>query len=193
VLSHAGRDKGDPQPANRRKAQKDKAMTLILVTGGARSGKSRIAESRALALGTSATYIATAEAQDAEMAARIAAHQARRGAEWITVNAPLDLAGALDATVGVRLVDCLTLWLTNVMLAGRDLAAETARLLAALSRAPSPVVLVTNEVGAGIVPDNALARAFRDAAGVLNQQVAELAGEVILVACGLPLTLKGPA
>lgn len=168
-------------------------MTLILVTGGARSGKSRIAEARALRLGATVTYIATAQPLDPEMEARIATHRDRRGAEWTTVDAPLDLVAAIDGSDGVRLVDCLTLWLSNLMLDGRDLPAETAGLLASLSRARTPVVLVTNEVGAGIVPDNALARAFRDAAGILNQQVAEVADEVILVACGLPLTLKGPA
>lgn len=166
---------------------------ILLITGGARSGKSRLAEARTLALGRPATYIATAEAQDAEMAARIAAHRARRGAEWRDVAAPLALAQALDASDGQpRLVDCLTLWLSNLMLGGHDVGAATAALLASLSRQKSPVVLVTNEVGSGIVPGNALARAFRDAAGALNQEAAALADEVVLVACGLPLTLKGP-
>lgn len=165
---------------------------LVLVTGGARSGKSRIAEERTLRFGRPAVYIATAEARDAEMAARIADHQARRGPEWRSVAAPLDLPGALAATEGgaPRLVDCLTLWLTNQMLAGADLAAATGGLLAALGAARAPVVLVTNEVGWGIVPDNPLARRFRDAAGLLNQQVAAAADEVWLAACGLPLALK---
>lgn len=164
---------------------------LVLITGGARSGKSRIAEERTLRFGNPAVYLATAEAHDDEMAARIAAHQARRGTEWRTVAAPHDLSAALAATEGVpRLIDCLTLWLTNRMLAGADLAAETDGLISALAGAGSPVVLVTNEVGWGIVPDNALARRFRDAAGILNQRVAAIADEVWLAACGLPLALK---
>ena len=163
---------------------------IILITGGARSGKSRLAEDRALAFGP-AVYIATAQAHDAEMAARIAAHQARRGAGWTTVAEPLDLTGALEATDRApRLVDCLTLWLTNVMLADRDWRAEAGGLLAALDRQRNPVVLVTNEVGMGIVPDNALARAFRDAAGALNQMIAARADEVTLAVSGLPLRMK---
>ena len=166
---------------------------VILVTGGARSGKSRLAEAHTLSLGRPAIYIATAEARDPEMAARIAGHRARRGPEWQTISAPLALPDALDASDGrPRLVDCLTLWLSNLMLGGHDVAAASGGLLASLSRQTAPVVLVTNEVGAGIVPENALARAFRDAAGPLNQQVAAAADEVLLVACGLPLTLKGP-
>jgi len=162
---------------------------MILVTGGARSGKSVIAEGRALGHTGRATYIATAQAFDAEMARRIAAHRARRGAEWDDVQAPLDLAGALRASDGQPcLVDCLTLWLTNVMLAERDWQGEG--LLDALAARRSPVVLVTNEVGGGIVPDNALARAFRDAAGLLNQRVAAMADEVILAVCGLPMRVK---
>lgn len=165
---------------------------IILITGGARSGKSRLAEERVLSLGPAPLYIATAEAHDAEMADRIAAHQARRGAEWTTVAAPLDLPRALDATdgQGPRLVDCLTLWLTNLMLADRDWRADTDALLAALDRQRDPVVLVTNEVGMGIVPDNALARAFRDAAGALNQRIAARADQVILAVAGLPLRVK---
>ncbi|MFC3059812.1 bifunctional adenosylcobinamide kinase/adenosylcobinamide-phosphate guanylyltransferase [Paenirhodobacter populi] len=164
---------------------------IILVTGGARSGKSAIAESRTLGLGPEAVYIATAQAFDAEMETRIAAHQARRGPEWVTHQEPLDLVPALDATDGKpRLVDCLTLWLTNLMLAGRDWQAAGRDLVAALPRQSAPVVLVTNEVGAGIVPDNRLARDFRDAAGVLNQWVAQAADEVILAVAGLPLKVK---
>lgn len=165
---------------------------IILITGGARSGKSRLAEDRTLSLGPAAVYIATAQAHDAEMAARIAAHQARRGPEWTTVPAPMDLPGALEATdgQGPRLVDCLTLWLTNVMLADRDWRSDADALLAALDRQRDPVVLVTNEVGMGIVPDNALARAFRDAAGALNQRIAARADQVILAVSGLPLRVK---
>ncbi|WP_134724789.1 bifunctional adenosylcobinamide kinase/adenosylcobinamide-phosphate guanylyltransferase [Paracoccus luteus] len=170
-------------------------MTRItLITGGARSGKSRIAETLALRAGR-AVYLATAEARDAEMADRIKAHRERRGPQWTDRAAPLDLPAALAETdgMGPRLVDCLTLWLTNLMLGGHDIDAAAAALLAALGTARDPVVLVTNEVGAGIVPDNALARRFRDAAGLLNQQVAAAADRVVLVACGLPLVLKGPA
>lgn len=164
---------------------------IVLVTGGARSGKSAIAEARTLRFASAAVYIATAEAHDDEMAARIAAHQARRGPEWTTVATPHHLPSALADTEGApRLVDCLTLWLTNRMLTGADLDAETAALLDALQDTRSPVVMVTNEVGWGIVPDNALARRFRDAAGALNQRVAAVADEVWLAACGLPLALK---
>ncbi len=164
----------------------------ILITGGARSGKSTIAEAQVLAMGPQATYIATAEIRDAEMAARIVAHQARRGGEWRSHPAPLELVAALTATDGrgPRLVDCLTLWLSNLMLGGHDWQAATQALVAALSRQSDPVVIVTNEVGAGIVPDNALARQFRDAAGVLNQRVAAVADEVILAVAGLPLKVK---
>jgi adenosylcobinamide kinase/adenosylcobinamide-phosphate guanylyltransferase len=164
----------------------------ILITGGARSGKSGIAETMALSLGRPAVYIATATADDEEMAARIAAHQARRGAEWITRAEPLDLCAALEATDGEapRLVDCLTLWLSNVIFAGRDWRSEAARLIDALYLQSAPVILVTNEVGSGIVPDNRLARDFRDAAGLLNQQVAAMADEVHLAVCGLPMKVK---
>lgn len=165
--------------------------SIILVTGGARSGKSAIAETRTLSQGSPAVYIATAQALDAEMEERIARHQARRGAEWHTHAEPIDLCGALARTDGTpRLVDCLTLWLTNLILAERDWRAEAARLIATLGAQVSPVVLVTNEVGAGIVPENRLARLFRDAAGLLNQQVAHVADEVILAVCGLPLKVK---
>ena len=164
----------------------------ILITGGARSGKSGIAETKALSLGRPATYIATAEARDAEMEARIAAHRARRSDAWITRAEPLDLPGVLADTdgTGPRLVDCLTLWLTNLMLAEADWQVASRALVAALPVQRSPVVFVTNEVGMGIVPDNALARAFRDAAGLLNQWVAAAADEVYLAVSGLPLKVK---
>ncbi|MCL7466152.1 bifunctional adenosylcobinamide kinase/adenosylcobinamide-phosphate guanylyltransferase [Phaeovulum sp. NW3] len=164
---------------------------IILITGGARSGKSTLAEARTLQLGRPAAYIATAQAFDSEMEDRIATHQARRGADWITHAEPLDLVGALAATDGrPRLVDCLTLWLTNLMLGGHDWRAAAQALLAALPRQESPVVFVTNEVGLGIVPDNRLARDFRDAAGYLNQWVAAAADEVTLAVAGLPLKVK---
>lgn len=166
---------------------------VILVTGGARSGKSRHAEARVRALPGQPVYIATcAPGDDAEMRARIARHLAQRGEGWVTVEEPFDLPGALDRTdgQGPRLVDCLTLWLSNLMVAERDWEPEAEALAAALARQSSPVVLVSNEVGMGIVPANALARAFRDAQGLLNQRIAAMADEAVFVVAGLPLRLK---
>ena len=167
---------------------------ILLVTGGARSGKSDLAEGRAARLGGARIYIATAEALDAEMEDRIARHRRARDRDWRTEEVPLDLVGALRATdgEGVRLVDCLTLWLSNVTGAGRDPASETEALARCLQVQASPVVLVTNEVGLGIVPDNPLARGFRDAAGLLNQRIARIADEVVFVVAGLPMVLKSP-
>jgi adenosylcobinamide kinase / adenosylcobinamide-phosphate guanylyltransferase len=167
-------------------------MTVILITGGARSGKSVRAEARAKAFVGKPVYIATAEALDAEMRERIARHRARRGSEWIEHETPLELVPALNATDGggARLVDCLTLWLSNLMHAGRDWSKETIRLAETLHAQKSPVVLVTNEVGLGIVPDNALARQFRDAAGIMNQMIAQAADEVEFVVAGLPMRVK---
>jgi len=173
-----------------------KKHPIVLVLGGARSGKSAFAEARVLSLRagkSKALYLATAEARDGEMRARVAAHRARRGTHWTTREEPLDIAGVLDARTGEPvLVDCLTLWLSNLLGAGRDVDAETAALCAALKRAKGPVVLVSNEVGLGIVPDNALAREFRDHAGRLHQAVGAVATHVVFVAAGLPLFLKGP-
>jgi adenosylcobinamide kinase / adenosylcobinamide-phosphate guanylyltransferase len=167
---------------------------LTLVTGGARSGKSSWAEGIARRSARPRRYIATSQAWDDEMAARIAQHRAQRGEDWETVEAPLALDAALaDAKADeVVLVDCLTLWLTNHMLAGHDLAGQAAKLLKSFASCPAAVIAVTNEVGWGIVPENALARAFRDAQGRLNQQVAAQANLVVAVLCGLPLALKGP-
>lgn len=164
----------------------------ILITGGARSGKSALAEQITLEMGRPAIYIATAEARDAEMAQRIARHQARRGIEWQTLPAPLALIEALRDTDGgaPRLVDCLTLWLANLMLGDTDWEAALRALAASLPDLRSPVVFVTNEVGAGIVPENALARAFRDAAGFVNQRIAAACDEVWLCVCGCPLRIK---
>ncbi len=164
----------------------------ILITGGARSGKSTFAERTTLALGKPAIYIATAEAHDDEMRDRITRHQARRGAEWTTVAEPFRLSDVLRESDGgaPRLVDCLTLWLTNLMLAERDWEAEIAALTDLLPRLAAPVVFVTNEVGAGIVPENRLARAFRDAAGITNQRVAEACDELWLCVAGHPLKVK---
>lgn len=170
---------------------------VTLVLGGARSGKSSHAEALVRATGLARIYLATAAAHDAEMAERIARHRADRAADgWCTVEEELDLAGILamearpDRAV---LVECLTLWLSNLMLAGRNVPAEQQRLLAALHAAAGPVVLVANEVGLGLVPETPLGRAFRDAQGRLNQAVAALADRVVFVAAGLPLVLKGTA
>lgn len=170
----------------------DRRLTLTLVLGGARSGKSRHAESLIAALPPPWTYIATAQALDGEMAARIAEHRARRDQRWQTVEAPRDLSGALAAlpTGSTVLIDCLTLWLSNAMLAGADLALEFARLEAAIAAARGPVIVVANEVGLGIVPDTKLGRQFRDAAGRLNQRIAARADRVYLLVAGIPVTVK---
>lgn len=166
---------------------------LSLVVGGARSGKSAFAERLVTATARPRRYIATAEAWDDEMRDRIARHRADRGAGWLTVDAPLDLCTALAQALPKEavLVDCATLWLSNHLLAQHDLPAEIDRLTAALAACPAPVVVVSNEVGMGIVPDNALARHFRDAQGRLNQRLAAQAGLVVTVIAGLPLILKG--
>jgi adenosyl cobinamide kinase/adenosyl cobinamide phosphate guanylyltransferase len=165
---------------------------ITFVIGGARSGKSRYAESLLAASSPPWAYVATAEAGDEEMAARIEEHRTRRGGNWRTVEAPHDLAAALEACPGIpALVDCLTLWLSNLMLAEADIEAATARLEAALTAATAPVVLVANEVGLGIVPATPLGRRFRDAQGVLNQRIAAGADKVVLMVAGLPLAIKG--
>jgi adenosylcobinamide kinase/adenosylcobinamide-phosphate guanylyltransferase len=167
-------------------------MAIILITGGARSGKSTRAEVRARVFPGRPVYVATAEPLDGEMRERIAKHRARRGSEWLERETPLELVTALVETDGhgARLVDCLTLWLSNLMHAERDWEKEALRLAETLGRQNSPVVLVTNEVGLGIVPDNALARRFRDAAGILNQMVARVADEVEFLVAGLPMRVK---
>jgi adenosylcobinamide kinase / adenosylcobinamide-phosphate guanylyltransferase len=207
-------------------------MSVILVLGGARSGKSRFAESL---VHQPAHYVATAQAFDDEMRERIAAHKVQRGTAWVTHEEPLDLVGVLERlsksplspsdsspsrtegadksfrspnllgelSDGLRgslfharsnfiLVDCLTLWLSNLLLAERDCDAEIDRLLAFLKTTSSRIVIVSNEVGLGIVPDNALARRFRDVQGIANQRVAEIALNVVFMAAGLPMALKGP-
>jgi adenosylcobinamide kinase/adenosylcobinamide-phosphate guanylyltransferase len=162
-----------------------KAVTFVL--GGARSGKSAQAEALLMAQPAPWRYIATAQAFDDEMRARIAEHRARRDERWRTVDAPLDLAAALDAPEPA-LVDCLTLWLSNLMLADRR--PDWPALLAALDARRAPTVIVSNEVGLGIVPDNALARAFRDEAGRLHQLVAARADRVLFMVAGLPMVVK---
>jgi adenosylcobinamide kinase / adenosylcobinamide-phosphate guanylyltransferase len=165
---------------------------LTLVLGGARSGKSRYAEDMIAALRPPWALVATAEPSDTEMAERIAVHRLRRGKNWQTVEAPHDLSAALVAAAADTpvLVDCLTLWLSNRLLAGADLEAEIAGLEAALGSRRAPAVLVSNEVGSGIVPDNELARRFRDLQGRLNQQIAARADRVVLMVAGLPVVVK---
>jgi adenosylcobinamide kinase/adenosylcobinamide-phosphate guanylyltransferase len=163
----------------------------ILVLGGARSGKSRFAEGLAAGCQGERTYIATAEPGDAEMAARIADHRARRGPEWTTTEAPLALVEALEtAPEDFVLIDCLTLWISNLLLGDFDIAPRVERLAEALRARRGTVVVVSNEVGLGIVPDNALSRRFRDEAGSANQRLAQACDEVVFVAAGLPITLK---
>lgn len=171
------------------------ADTITFVLGGARSGKTAFAEALVNGSGLSPVYVATGRAFDAEMETRIARHQADRGPTWQTFEAPLDLVGTLEreAKPGrMLLVDCLTLWVTNLMMDGRDIDAEADALAACLgSGLAAPVVLVSNEVGLGIVPDNAMAREFRDHAGRLHQRIAAVASTVHFVVAGLPMKLKG--
>lgn len=169
---------------------------VVFITGGARSGKSRLAESLAEGFGTPLCYIATGEARDEEMAVRIAAHRARRGNGWQTIEEPIRLMEALKAAEGrfqAVLVDCVTLWLTNLLLSHEDAdraLAEVRALAALLPELTIPIVLVSNEVGMGIVPENALARSFRDLAGKANQTLAAAADEVYVTISGIPLKLK---
>jgi adenosylcobinamide kinase/adenosylcobinamide-phosphate guanylyltransferase len=168
----------------------------LLVLGGARSGKSAYAQSLAEAHGSERLYLATAAAGDEEMAARIARHQADRGQGWTTLEEPLEIAGALLTHAQpsrVVLVDCLTLWLSNLMLAGRDPAPAVTALADAIGKLAGPVVLVSNEVGMGLVPDNKLGRDFRDWQGRANRELGAACDAVIFVAAGLPLQLKPAA
>jgi adenosylcobinamide kinase/adenosylcobinamide-phosphate guanylyltransferase len=165
---------------------------LILVIGGARSGKSRHAERLMAEYSPPWTYIATAEAFDEEMRERIAQHRARRDERWETLEAPHALADTIRTAPADRpvLIDCLTLWLSNRLLAGADLETEVTALIEALAARSGPTITVSNEVGLGIVPENALARRFRDAAGIANQRIAAIADRVDFIAAGLPLRLK---
>ena len=165
----------------------------LFVLGGARSGKSRYAQARAEAIAGRHIFIATAQAHDAEMRDRIARHRADRDEKWQTVEAPHDLAAAIDAANGadaIVLVDCLTIWISNLMLAEADIEAATRALCEAIGRFEGQLILVANEVGLGIVPDNALARRFRDEAGRTNQAVAAAVREVQMIFAGLPQRLK---
>jgi adenosylcobinamide kinase/adenosylcobinamide-phosphate guanylyltransferase len=165
-------------------------MSIVLVGGGARSGKSRHALALARAAGARLAFLATATAGDDEMRARIAAHRQERGAEFTTFEEPLDVAGVIEREGGrfdAIVVDCLTLWVSNAMFAG----GERRDFLEAAAAAPARVILVTNEVGCGIVPENELAREFRDRAGRLNQRAAEAAVEVYWMIFGIPLKVKG--
>ena len=189
-----------------RSGQSIAPQKLTFVLGGARSGKRAYAQASAEAAGAGAAgagaaaapamatpvMIVTAQAFDAEMSDRIARHRADRGDRWRTVEAPLDLAAAVDALApgDVAVIDCLTLWLTNLILGGNDVVAARDGLLAALARTPARLWVVSNEVGLGIVPDNALSRRFRDEAGRLHQALAARADEVVLLVAGLPLTVK---
>lgn len=169
-------------------------MTSHFILGGARSGKSRRALALAETIGTERAFIATAEAWDEEMEKRIATHKDERGPEWTTLEAPLELVATLDTasqTADVCLIDCLTLWLSNLMHHDRDVQAETTRLCDAISAFSIPIILVSNEVGLGIVPETPLGRAFRDEQGRLNQAVASVCDKVEFIAAGLPITLKG--
>ncbi len=167
---------------------------VTLVLGGARSGKSAYAEWLVENSGLKPVYLATGRAFDGEMEERIASHRQRRGDIWQTIEEPFDLSGVLEDLSGngqAVLVDCLTLWLTNLMLDQRDIGGETGRFCHSLNTYNGTVVLVSNEVGLGIVPENDMARAFRDHAGRLHQHIASLAETVWFVAAGLPLKMKG--
>ena len=184
---------GSPEPQPKLSAQTFKLPALTFVVGGARSGKSRLAEGLVTGSGLPRHYIATAEAWDDEMRARIARHQADRGPDWTTWSAPraVETVVAQIPQGHVALLDCATLWLTNELLSGADITARSQTLLNALTACLAPVVVVSNEVGWGIVPENALAREFRDHQGRLNQQIAARADLVVGVMAGLPMVLKG--
>lgn len=170
-------------------------MGFTLVLGGARSGKSRyaqsMAEAAAKASSTRPIAIVTAQVYDEEMAQRVALHQHDRSDAWATLEAPIDLCAAINSlkSTDIAVIDCMTLWLTNILLAEQDLASEIDQLLVALKASPAMIWIVSNEVGWGIVPDNALARRFRDEAGRLNQKLAEASEQAVLIVAGMKLDL----
>lgn len=166
---------------------------LTLVLGGTASGKSAFAETLVMETGRPRVYLATAQVYDTEMADKVSAHQAQRGDGWRTIETPRDIAAPLAAVTAdqIVLLDCATLWLSNTLLANPSATEAVNDFMNALAACPAPVVVVSNEVGAGIVPDNALARSFRNAQGALNQAVAARAELVVNVIAGLPTTLKG--
>jgi adenosylcobinamide kinase / adenosylcobinamide-phosphate guanylyltransferase len=164
-----------------------------LVLGGARSGKSRHAEALGRAHGGDMIYIATGEARDGEMAERIARHRAARGSAWTTIEEPLELAAVLERAARPQrfvLVDCITLWISNVMARGRPVSEEIEGLCRVMAAVSGDVCLVSNEVGLGIVPDNPLARRFRDEAGLAHQRLAAVCQHVVFMVAGLPITVK---
>ncbi|MBI5101059.1 MAG: bifunctional adenosylcobinamide kinase/adenosylcobinamide-phosphate guanylyltransferase [Nitrospirae bacterium] len=172
----------------------DRTGTITFVIGGARSGKSSFALDRASEYEGQKVFIATAQAFDSEMTKRIQKHRQERGGDWETVEAPLAITGVLkdkSGKCGVIVIDCLTLWLSNLLLAGMDVEMETGSFISSLSTVNCPrVFIVSNEVGMGIVPENELARRFRDIAGRLNQKTAALADEVYMVTAGIPVKIK---
>ena len=163
-------------------------MNVTLILGGARSGKSRFAESLCK---PPRSYIATAQAFDDEMRLRIAKHREDRGAQWSTIEAPLDLVGALKTANGDVLVDCLTLWLTNLVMNEKDAAAEVSALVERLKPTSNQIVIVSNELGLGLVPEHGMSRRFRDHHGFMNQRVAEIAQCVVFMVAGIPQVIKG--
>ncbi|CAM8672105.1 MULTISPECIES: bifunctional adenosylcobinamide kinase/adenosylcobinamide-phosphate guanylyltransferase [Sphingobium] len=168
-------------------------MTILLVLGGARSGKSRYALARAEAMSGDCLFVATAQALDSEMDSRITRHRAERGDRWRTIEEPIALAAIVQRESRperILLIDCLTLWASNLMMAERDIDEAVAAFVAALRQARGQVILVANEVGLGIVPDNVLARRFRDVAGTINQAVAACSDEAMFLAAGLPMRLR---
>ncbi len=164
-----------------------------LVLGGARSGKSVYAEKLVENSGKSKVYIATGEARDAEMSARIGLHQARRGQDWQTIEAPMEVCKALQQVAGgsIVLLDCVTLWVSNLMATERNVVEEVQNFCQLLAKLPCDIIIVSNEVGLGIVPDNALARRFRDEAGQANQMIADACDRVVFVAAGQAMVMKG--
>ena len=166
---------------------------LTLVLGGAASGKSNFAETLCYQAGKPRVYVATAQAFDDEMRQKISDHQAQRGEKWLTIEAPIDVAAGLETRKAdeIVLLDCATLWLSNVLLTDQDTDIAATGLLASLLTCPAQVIVVSNEVGGGIVPENALARKFRNAQGRLNRRLAAEAGLVVQVIAGLPQVLKG--